>query len=142
MWHMACRWHAHSTHPQMKKVKHTPTKQNGYLLLCASKTRGRIKLTVIVIGMTIRKGIVVPFLPCLVAFWGFHPYMFFHFFFMFFCYFIYRDMNKRQENNNVDRTQKSLSIQQSRGGGGGGGGGAMLLCHTNNLDYQVTTKGN
>ena len=32
------------------------------------------------IGMTIRKGIVVPFLPCLVAFWGFHPYMFFHFF--------------------------------------------------------------
>ena len=38
------------------------------------------------IGMTIRKGIVVPFLPCLVAFWGFHPYMFFHFFKMFFCY--------------------------------------------------------
>ena len=35
------------------------------------------------IGMTIRKGIVVPFLPCLVAFWGFHPYMFFK---MFFCY--------------------------------------------------------
>ena len=32
------------------------------------------------IGMTIRKGIVVSFLPCLVAFWGFHPYMFFHFF--------------------------------------------------------------
>ena len=31
------------------------------------------------IGMTIRKGIVVPFLPCLVAFWGFHLYMFFHF---------------------------------------------------------------
>ena len=31
------------------------------------------------IGMTIRKGIVVPFLPCLIAFWGFHPYMFFHF---------------------------------------------------------------
>ena len=29
------------------------------------------------IGM---KGIVVSFLPCLVAFWGFHPYMFFHFF--------------------------------------------------------------
>ena len=25
------------------------------------------------------KGIVVSFLPCLVAFWGFHPYMFFHF---------------------------------------------------------------
>ena len=31
------------------------------------------------IGMTIRKGIVVSFLLCLVAFWGFHPYMFFHF---------------------------------------------------------------
>ena len=31
------------------------------------------------IRMTIRKGVVVPFLPCLVAFWGFHPYMFFHF---------------------------------------------------------------
>ena len=37
------------------------------------------------IGMTIHKGIVVPFLPCLVAFWGFHPYMFFHFF-KCFCY--------------------------------------------------------
>ena len=36
------------------------------------------------IGMTIRKGIVVSFLPCLVAFWGFHPYMFFHFFKCFF----------------------------------------------------------
>ena len=32
------------------------------------------------IGMTIREGIMVSFLPCLVAFWGFHPYMFFHFF--------------------------------------------------------------
>ena len=31
------------------------------------------------IGMTIRKGIVVSFLSCLVAFWGFHPYMFFYF---------------------------------------------------------------
>ena len=31
------------------------------------------------IGTTICKGIVVPFLPCLVAFWGFHPYMFCHF---------------------------------------------------------------
>ena len=39
------------------------------------------------IGMTIRKGIVVSCLPCLVAFWGFHPYMFFHFFKCFFCYF-------------------------------------------------------
>ena len=37
------------------------------------------------IGMTIRKGIVVSFLPCLVAFRGFHPYMFFHFF-KSFCY--------------------------------------------------------
>ena len=35
------------------------------------------------IGMTIRKGIVVPFLPCLVVFWGFHPYSFFK---VFFCY--------------------------------------------------------
>ena len=47
------------------------------------------------IGMTIRKGIVVPFLPCLVAFWGFHPYMFFHFFKCFFvtcfsCFFVGR----------------------------------------------------
>ena len=32
------------------------------------------------IGMTIRKGIVVSFLPYLVAFWGFYPCMFFHFF--------------------------------------------------------------
>ena len=32
------------------------------------------------IGMTIHKGIVVSFLPCLVAFWGSHPYVFFHFF--------------------------------------------------------------
>ena len=38
------------------------------------------------IGMTIRKGSVVSFLPCLVAFWGFHPYMFFHFFKCSFCY--------------------------------------------------------
>ena len=46
------------------------------------------------IGMTIRKGIVVPFLPCLIAFWGFHPYMFFHFkcFFVtcFCCFFVGR----------------------------------------------------
>ena len=38
------------------------------------------------IGMTICKGNVVSFLPCLVAFWGFHPFMFFHFFKCFFCY--------------------------------------------------------
>ena len=37
------------------------------------------------IGMTIRNGTVVSFLPCMVAFWGFHPYMFFHFFKCFFC---------------------------------------------------------
>ena len=37
-------------------------------------------------GMTIRKSIVVSFLPCLVAFLAFHPYMFFHFFKCFFCY--------------------------------------------------------
>ena len=36
------------------------------------------------IGMTICKGIVVSFLPCLVAFGGFQPYMFFHFFKCFF----------------------------------------------------------
>ena len=30
-------------------------------------------------GMGIRKRIVVPFLPCLDAFCGFHPYMSFHF---------------------------------------------------------------
>ena len=30
------------------------------------------------IGMTIRKSIVVSFLPCLVAFFAFDPYMFFH----------------------------------------------------------------
>ena len=45
------------------------------------------------IGMTIRKGIVVPFLPCLVAFWGFHPYVLFHFFKCFFvtcfCFFLW-----------------------------------------------------
>ena len=35
------------------------------------------------IGMTIRKSIVVSFLPCLVAFLAFHPYSFFK---MFFCY--------------------------------------------------------
>ena len=36
------------------------------------------------IGMTICKSIVVSFLPCLVAFLAFHPYMFFHFFKCFF----------------------------------------------------------
>ena len=36
------------------------------------------------IGMTIRKGIVVSFLPCLVAFWGFHLF-FFNVFFCVFC---------------------------------------------------------
>ena len=42
------------------------------------------------IGMTIRKGIVVSFLPCLVAFWGFHPYMFLKCFFVTcFCCFLW-----------------------------------------------------
>ena len=41
------------------------------------------------IGMTIRKGIVVPFLPCLVAFWGFHPFMFFNFFCYLFLLFVF-----------------------------------------------------
>ena len=41
------------------------------------------------IGMTIRKGIVVSCLPCLVAFWGFHPFMFFHFFKCFFVTLYY-----------------------------------------------------
>ena len=31
------------------------------------------------VGMAIRKSIVVLFLPCLVAFLGFHPYMVLHF---------------------------------------------------------------
>ena len=44
------------------------------------------------IGMTIRKSIVVSFLPCSVAFLALHPYMFFHFFKCFFvtcfcCFF-------------------------------------------------------
>ena len=41
------------------------------------------------IGVTIRKSIVVSFLPCLVAFLAYHPYMFFHFLKCFFvCYLI------------------------------------------------------
>ena len=47
------------------------------------------------IGMTIRKGIVLPFLPCLVAFWGFHPYMFFHFLKCFFVTFLYSNLITR-----------------------------------------------
>ena len=50
------------------------------------------------IGMAIRKSIVVSFLPCLVAFLAFHPYMFFK---MFICY---------------------LFLLLFGGGGGGGGG--------------------
>ena len=42
------------------------------------------------IGMTIRKSIVVSFLPCLVAFLAFHPYVFFHFFVTCFCCFFGR----------------------------------------------------
>ena len=37
------------------------------------------------IGMGIRKSIVVSFLPCLVTFWGFYPYMSSHFFKYFFA---------------------------------------------------------
>ena len=37
------------------------------------------------IVMTICKGIVVSFLPCLIAFWGFHPYMFFECFLLLVC---------------------------------------------------------
>ena len=41
------------------------------------------------IGMTICKGMVVSFLPCLVDFWEFHPYMFFRCFFVTcFCCFL------------------------------------------------------
>ena len=37
------------------------------------------------IGMGVRKGTVVSFIPTLFGcFWGFHPYMSVHFFFMFF----------------------------------------------------------
>ena len=32
------------------------------------------------VGTVIRKSIVVSFLPCLVVFFGFHPYMVLHFF--------------------------------------------------------------
>ena len=44
------------------------------------------------IGITIRKSIVVSFLPCLIAFLAFHHCMFFHFFLYFFvtcfcCFF-------------------------------------------------------
>ena len=51
------------------------------------------------IGMTIRKGIVVSFLPCLVAFWRFHPYMFFHFFKCFFvtCFCCFLGGGERYE---------------------------------------------
>ena len=36
------------------------------------------------VGTAIRKSIVVTFLPCLVTFWGFHPYVVPHFKFFFF----------------------------------------------------------
>ena len=58
------------------------------------------------IGMTICKSIAVSFLPCLVAFLAFHPYMFFHLFFkMFFLLLV------------------SVVVVFFWGGGGGGGGG-------------------
>ena len=41
------------------------------------------------IEMTICKGIVVSFLPCLVAFWGFHPYMFFQCFFVSYLFLLF-----------------------------------------------------
>ena len=40
------------------------------------------------VGMAIYKSIVVSFLPCLVVFLGFHPYIFFHFLQMFFGDFV------------------------------------------------------
>ena len=49
----------------------------GLVCVCACEVGKMAK-------MTIRKSNVVSFLPCLVAFWGFHPYMFFHFFLCFF----------------------------------------------------------
>ena len=55
------------------------------------------------IGMTIRKSIVVSFLPCSVAFLEFHPYTFFQ---CFFCY---------------------LFLLLFWGGGGGGGGGEKTM---------------
>ena len=54
-----------------------------YMCVCVCVCVCEVGKMVKDIGMTIRKGIVV-FLPCLVAFWGFHPYMFFHFFKYFF----------------------------------------------------------
>ena len=33
------------------------------------------------VGMAILKSVMVSFLPCLVTFWGFHPYMVPNFFF-------------------------------------------------------------
>ena len=54
---------------------------SGCVCVCVCVEAGKMAKD---IGMTIRKGIVVPFLPCLVAFWGFHPYMLFHFFKCFF----------------------------------------------------------
>ena len=40
------------------------------------------------VGTAIHKSIVVSFLPCLVAFLGFHPYMVPHFFKTVFCNFL------------------------------------------------------
>ena len=50
------------------------------------------------IGMTIRNSIVVSFLPCLVSFLAFHPYMFFHFFKCFFVIYDIRVDNNVQDN--------------------------------------------
>ena len=75
------------------------------------------------IGMTIRKGIVVSFLPCLVAFWGFHSYMFFHFLKHFFAtfsvmvpfgdYFMIRQTGKLKSSPNFPSIQSSVSRHQN-----------------------------
>ena len=39
VWHMACRWHAHSTHPQMKKVKHTHKTKWLLAIMCLEDQR-------------------------------------------------------------------------------------------------------
>ena len=52
------------------------------------------------IGMTIRKGIVVLFLPCLVASWGFHPYIYVLSFFLCFfatCFYCFLGGGERYE---------------------------------------------
>ena len=45
------------------------------------------------VGTAIRKSIVISFLPCLVAFLGFHPYMVLHFLNVFVTFAIYYQIN-------------------------------------------------